>query len=438
MFPNKTVIDLFAGCGGLSTGLELSGFNPILVSELNDDAKKSYIFNRHTKIGTEKFSDLGELHFGDIYSFDKNKIQDTLAIYNSLSNDTFKKPDDLNLSLLCGGPPCQGFSGIGHRRTYKVDKEEIPSNRLYLKMIELIELFKPKLFLFENVKGILTGRWNDTGTKGDIWKSILGEFKKIENYYVKWSLVHAKDYGVPQNRPRVLLVGMRSDVAKKSQVDINSFNDDAVECGFLPMKGSEKYPDIKDLLDDLIDPAIKKSLLMQDFNGNFDTKYYLNSPRNDFQKWLRTNPDGSLLEIGDRLTEHSYSKHKSHIVDKFSNMIRSGGSIPEKYKTKKFAQRVLPKYWGPKGPSITATSLPDDYVHYCQPRTLSVREWARLQTFPDWYQFAGKRTTGGIRRAGNPIEGIFEREVPKYTQIGNAVPVKLAESLGYHFSDLIK
>jgi DNA (cytosine-5)-methyltransferase 1 len=81
--------------------------------------------------------------------------------------------------------------------------------------------------------------------------------------------------------------------------------------------------------------------------------------------------------------------------------------------------------------------MPDDYVHYSQPRILTVREWARLQLFPDWYRFTGKRTTGGLRRAGNPREGIFDREVPKYTQIGNAVPVELAERVGLHLKQVL-
>ena len=68
---------------------------------------------------------------------------------------------------------------------------------------------------------------------------------------------------------------------------------------------------------------------------------------------------------------------------------------------------------------------------------MTVREWARLQTFPDWYQFTGKRETGGIRRAGNPQKGIYDREVPKYTQIGNAIPVQLTMTVGNHFKDLL-
>ena len=118
-------------------------------------------------------------------------------------------------------------------------------------------------------------------------------------------------------------------------------------------------------------------------------------------------------------------------------MIDNNGNIPEEMRTKKFSQRLIPKRWDESGPNITATSLPDDYVHYAQPRILTVREWARLQMFPDWYKFAGKRTTGGIRRAGNPRQNIFDREVPKYTQIGNAVPPKLAYEIGKFFKNLI-
>ena len=119
-------------------------------------------------------------------------------------------------------------------------------------------------------------------------------------------------------------------------------------------------------------------------------------------------------------------------------MIDNNGNIPEEMRTKKFSQRLIPKRWDESGPNITATSLPDDYVPYAQPRILTVREWARLQMFPDWYKFAGKRTTGGSRRAGNPRDNNFDRELPKYTQIGNAVPVGLAKKIGSHFVNILK
>jgi DNA (cytosine-5)-methyltransferase 1 len=125
------------------------------------------------------------------------------------------------------------------------------------------------------------------------------------------------------------------------------------------------------------------------------------------------------------------------VIEKFTYMLKNNGEIPQHLKTKKFAQRVLPARWGKHGPTITATSLADDYVHFSQARVLTVREWARLQGFPDWYQFAGSRTTGGLRRAGNPKEGNFDRELPKYTQIGNAVPVYLSEKIGLHFQKVL-
>ena len=93
-------------------------------------------------------------------------------------------------------------------------------------------------------------------------------------------------------------------------------------------------------------------------------------------------------------------------------MIKNNGLIPKEMKTKKFAQRLIHKNWGINGPNITTASLPDDYVHFSQPRTLTVREWARLQTFPDWYEFFGKRTTGGHRNASGTYIYMAFAEAP--------------------------
>ena len=183
----------------------------------------------------------------------------------------------------------------------------------------------------------------------------------------------------------------------------------------------------QDLLSDLVDPNY--------VNGE-TTTHYPGAATTSIQRSLRETA-GKVAQKGAVVTQHEYSNHSPKVVAKFKAMHKSGGEIPAEFKTKKFAQRLLPKRWEQQGPTITATSLADDYVHFSQPRTLTVREWARLQLFPDWYQFAGKRTTGGIRRAGNPREGNFEREVPRYTQIGNAVPVGLAHSVGNHFRKIL-
>ena len=140
------------------------------------------------------------------------------------------------------------------------------------------------------------------------------------------------------------------------------------------------------------------------------------------------------------LSEHQFSKHRQHVVERFQYMldhkVRKKDDLPEHMRTRKFSQKPLPKKWKSK-PTMTVTSLPDDYVHYSSPRTFSVREWARLQTFPDHHVFCGKRTTGGDRRAGNPSKGNWDREVPKYTQIGNAVPPLLAQAIGDHIIRLM-
>ncbi len=400
-----TCVDLFAGCGGLSLGLEQAGFKPLLVSELNEDARKTYMVNR------KSLSD-DLIEEGNIYNLNNNRLKRLRQRWGEVD-------------LVAGGPPCQGFSGIGHRRTHSVAKKDIPSNHLYEEMIRVIRALQPKVFLFENVRGLLNSKWDDTGKK--IWPDVFGAFSGLNRYTVRYSLVKSSDYGVPQNRPRVLLVGVRNQILPFSK---GYYNEDAVEAGLLP-GNTGPAPDLQDLLDDLVDKEYMKS--------NFVTKKYKNEWLNSVQQAYRENQIMKIsLKKGHDLKEQEYSRHKKSIQEKFSFMIeskiRSMKDMPDEYRTNKFSQRVLPERWEEVGgsPNMTATSLPDDYVHYSEPRTLTVREWARLQGFPDWYEFCGKRTTGGVRRAGDPSKGIWDREVPKYTQIGNAVPVHLAKAVGHH------
>lgn len=408
-------VDLFAGCGGLSLGLEEAGFKPLLFSEINPQAAETYIANRASS---------PIVPVGDVYNLTDLDL-DLLKTYWH-----YKGIEEID--LVCGGPPCQGYSGIGHRRTFKLDKQDIPSNHLFQEMVRVIRRLRPKIFLFENVRGLLNARWTPEGESGEIFKAVLNEFKTLQDYRIRWDLLHAKNYGVPQNRPRVIMVGIRWDVlphwVQTPLLEATFDAPSAVESGFLP-RPSGIPPTLEALLSDLEDPY---------YLERRETTEYPSDPKTEIQRILRTTRDGRILRKGDPLTEQEYSDHAPYIREKFAHMIANNGEIPEEFKTKKFAQRVFPMVWGEDGPNITATSLPEDYVHYRQPRGPTVREWARIQTFPDWYVFKGSRTTGGRRRAGDPSIGAWDRDVPRYTQIGNAVPVMLAEKIGNHLAKILR
>ena len=414
---SNPLIDLFAGCGGLSLGLERAGYTPILVNELHPNAMSTYLLNRKG-LGLEAPGN----NFNDILD-----LTQSAAELEALASRLRREHGEV--ALVAGGPPCQGYSGIGHRRSFDITKEQIPSNHLYREMASLIKAVAPRAFLFENVKGLLTAKWTPDGSKGEIWQDVRATFNAITvkvgakrlSYRTDWALVLAKDYGVPQNRPRVLLVGVRDDIDVTAATSLPAG-------GFLPAP-SGRAPDPIDLLGDLVDPC---------WAPGTRTTRYPSAAKTSVQRSLRASPtEGRVAAKGAQLSEQEYSNHSAKIIAKFTHMLRTGGEIPEEMRTKKFAQRVIPERWGHSGPNITATSLADDYVHFSQPRVPTVREWARLQTFPDWYEFAGRRTTGGRRRAGDPSKGDWARDLPKYTQIGNAVPVALAEAVGRHLLELV-
>ena len=167
-------IDLFAGCGGLSLGLEMAGFEPIFVNELDPNAMQSYLINR------PEFSALSQPKGNSYDIFDVTARDGKLqALVGHVKNDLAVK----DLDLVVGGPPCQGYSGIGHRRTFTdVRKLDIPSNHLYREMAKFIEAFRPKMFLFENVKGLLSARWTPDGEKAEIWEDVTPTFELIPGY----------------------------------------------------------------------------------------------------------------------------------------------------------------------------------------------------------------------------------------------------------------
>ena len=345
-----TCIDLFAGCGGLSLGLEEAGFKPLLVSELNKDAMSTYMANRQGQGIKQEF---------DIHKLTNAKL------------GRFMEEWGTDVDLVCGGPPCQGYSGIGHRRTFDLNKKDIPSNRLYLEMIRVIKKVKPRAFLFENVKGLMSGRWTKEGRKGEIWDDVLRHSWELRGYVARPALIQAKHYGVPQNRPRVIIVGIRENQANCPHSDCP---EDAVEAGLLPAKNGVVAPNLEDLLGDLIDPR---------YEGKKATEKYQKAPSNPVQEQLRSKNGKLILKKGDTLTQQEYSSHKDDIREKFQWMIDKQewrrDELPEKWRTKKFAQRLLKPRWDDE-PNITATSLPDDYVHYSQPR---IPNCQRVGHFPN-------------------------------------------------------
>lgn len=415
MSEKYSLVDLFAGAGGLGLGLERAGFETVYVSELHPAALSTYLRNR-----PDSLVNLPSRHAGDLLEITNNA--DRLS---RLAKMLRRAHGDID--LVAGGPPCQGYSGRAHRRSISVDKLAVPSNHLYQSMITFIEAVRPRMFLFENVEGILRGAWTSQGNAGEIWRDVYSAFQRISvkvsgknvTYLLGCHLVKAYEYGVPQNRPRVLLVGVRSDLT-------TPYDPNRRAMGLLP-EPTFGAPSPVDVLSDLATPL---------WSSGPDL-VYKNAPSSDFQRSVRRTREGLLLKKGSPLSEQFYTDHSTKVIDRFTHLIE-GTEIPASLQTGKMQQKALPRRWPNGTPTATMTSLPDDYVHYSLPRILTVREWARFQTFPDWYEFSGPRTTGGKRRAGDPSVGDWERELPKYTQIGNAVPVVMAEKVGKHLVKILR
>ena len=348
----------------LSLGFENAGYTPVFVNELNDDAIHTYLHNRHHSLGGLAFADNPAFRCNDAQELKGKRLEQLRSDLTTLpelrysleKNALAKNGGGSNLDIIAGGPPCQGYSGIGHRRSYSVDKKDLPSNHLYGRMAEIIRSLRPRVFLFENVRGLLNSKWTKD-SEALIWPDVLAEFRSIPGYEVRWKLVHARDYGVPQNRPRVLMVGIRKDIVSAStRLNLSADPEDAVLCGFLPEPSRHEYPHLEDLLGDLVDPIIPAILRSGQFPpGPFETTRYPHRAKTAIQKHLRTAPDFWPEDKPVPLTDHEYSKHKPNIVSKFDAMHASGGEIPLHQRTRKFSQRLLPARWGKQGPTITAT-----------------------------------------------------------------------------------
>lgn len=397
-------IDLFAGCGGLSLGLHNAGWKGVFAIEKSPDAFKTL---RHNLIDKK-----------DHFDWPKWLPKTNCEIDSVLKEhkEELKKLQG-KIDMVAGGPPCQGFSMAGRRN------ENDQRNNLVKSYIKFIRLVKPKIIFFENVKGF-TQEFKKNKDKGKLYANYVENALKRAGYFVKGELVNFGEYGIPQKRTRFILIGVRRDVAGKDKQLASSFftNIKSQTKAFLINKELSVNTNLEEAISDLLKShGTIKSPDTNNFLAGIYSPIYSN-----YQKLMRVGLTGAPPD------SHRFVNHRDEIVNKFESFLSSSRknkdidkSIREKFNSKKHT--IIPLDKDDKCPTIT--TLPDDYIHYCEPRILTVREYARIQSFPDWFEFQGKYTTGGKLRT---------KEVPRYTQIGNAIPPLFGEQSGVVLKTLIK
>ena len=327
------IIDLFCGCGGLSRGFEMAGFETKIAIDMWADAVKTYNYNKGAEVAMCE----------DVHNWDDAFLDKLVA--------------EGDIVGIVGGTPCQGYSTVGTR-----DVND-PRNHLYKEYCRIVERINPDFFVIENVKGLTTlsgGAFRD---------DIINRFSAL-GYDVKFKILNAADYGVPQNRYRVFFVGMKNK-------------------GFKFPEPYDYKVTTKEAIDDL--PVL---------SGMEAISEYCCEPATEYERLMRG--DASVL------LNHEGTNHSQQTINIIS-MIKDGGKIsdlPREYweirKYNKAFERM-----SSQGQSNTVDTGHRNYFHYEQNRIPSVRENARLQSFPDDFEILGSKTS-------------------QYKQVGNAVPPLLA------------
>lgn len=399
---NLTYIDLFAGCGGLSLGLHNSGWKGLFAVEKSPHAFETLKHNLITKKNHFKWPSWLSQENHDI---------------NELIEKNSKELTKLRgkVTMIAGGPPCQGFSIAGQRN------EKDSRNALIKSYVKFVSLVKPEIIFFENVKGF-TMAFKNNQSKGRKYSQIVSESLTKEGYTVFGKLVNFGDYGVPQKRTRFILVGIRNDLSTATSENVELFFDtlERNRFGFLEEKNLSIHTTVEEALSDLLS---KNTFVETPDRKNFKSTNYKRKS-SAYQKYVRVKVDRKIPD------SHSFAKHSPKIVNRLNYIIETSSqcknldnSVKQELGIKK--QVLVPLQANEQSPTVT--SHPDDIVHYCEPRILTVREYARLQSFPDSYEFKGKYTTGGKLR---------KIEVPRYTQIGNAIPPLFAELAGLTIKEM--
>lgn len=412
MEKSYSYIDLFAGCGGLSLGLHNAGWKGLFAIEKSPHAFKTLEYNLIKN----------KQHFNWPKWLPKQhlEIDQVLKDYKEELIKLRGKVD-----MVAGGPPCQGFSTAGLR------KEDDIRNKLIDSYLEFIKYTKPKIIFFENVKGFtLEFKKNKSKNrkaakaKGVAYSQHVLEVLRSLGYEVEGRMVDFSRYGIPQKRTRFILVGIQKKLAEKKKREAKQFFKliTARKRAFLLRKGLPLNPNLGNAISDLL--KANGTDTTPDRKG-FQSGLYSN-PQSNYQRYLREGINATVVA-----DSHSFPKHRPAIEKRFQYFLqhqRANKNISaearKQFKINKHTIIPLAK----KGKTPTITTLPDDYIHYCEPRILTVREYARIQSFPDWYQFRGKYTTGGPHRT---------KEVPRYSQIGNAIPPLFGEQSGLILKALI-
>lgn len=341
------VVDLFAGVGGLSYGFAHDdSFEVVLANEYEKDIAKAYSLN-HPGV----------------------KVLD--CDIRDLTEEMLKNEISGQVDIVVGGPPCQSYSTLGKR-------QNDDRAHLFEEYCRILTILKPKMFLFENVTGILSMNG------GKLFTEIQECFKNI-GYELKYKVLNAADYGVPEIRERVILVGTRCK---------NSFEYPMPTHG--NSEGLKPYVTLEDALSDL--PSLE--------SGEENSEYF-SSPMNEFQRFVHD---------CDKLRDNQSPKNGEHLI-RIMHALPDGGSkedLPEELRPKSgFGNTYAKMWWKKPAPTITrnfACPSSSRCVHPRDSRALSTREGARLQSFPDSYKFYGSTSM-------------------KNLEIGNAVPPLLSVAL---------
>ncbi|EGO63800.1 DNA cytosine methyltransferase [Acetonema longum] len=400
---NLVCIDIFAGAGGLALGFHKANIMGLFAIEKDPMAFETLSANfLEDNAPYHNFSQWPE--WLQKKSFDINEILGNLVLRRHLLDLQGK------IDIVCGGPPCQGFS-VGGMRDGNDSRNNLP-----IKYLEFVSLVKPRVIIFENVDGMARPFLSKPSSfKGAFLDWLVNKLGEL-GYVAAYKIIDASKFGVPQIRKRLIIFGVQKELLDGSKT-VSEFFDlmEELRPEFLKEKGlSLEHPvTVFEALEDLNNA---NRIPCPDSSKFLSTTY--KTPQSVFSALMRTGiPD---LTVPD---SHRFSFHGNKTIE-FYKMVHEKqmyGRLPKsvliEYGTKKDKKVLL----DPGMPASTITTHPDEFVHYSEPRIITVREMARLQSFPDNFVFRGRYTINGPRR---------RFDVARCSQVGNAVPPMLAEAIG--------